>query len=228
MIESVDPSQPFHALISFYLNSCGDITNEVILDNLIAASGPQGIGNGNVHNFLIANNSSMNDGSGQDPEISLSQAHCGSTGPYGTPPSGGFVVNNIAPIFNNPNQNGVQTYNNISAPSGTGYSTWTYLNNWNVQFLGPTPGSVITVPSISGQQNLIDGGVGGASPQANEFTTVACSTTAFPCSPQPNWEPLSGSPAKTTGGVVILVNGVPLTDFNGNVFAPPYSIGALN
>jgi hypothetical protein len=223
MVESVDASQTLHSLVSFFLNSCGDITNVMIVDNKAASSGASGIGTGNMHNFLVINNSMMNDGSGQDPEINLTQAHCGSTGPYGNPPSGGFVINNIAPIFNNPNQNGVQTYNNIAAPTGTFYSVWTYLNVWQQVFVGPTAGSVITLPSISGQQNYIDGGVGGTSPQAHVYTTVACSTTAFPCSPQPDWTPINE--ARTVGGVQLIP---PITDFNGATFTPPYSIGALN
>jgi hypothetical protein len=60
--------------------------------------------------------------------------------------------------------------------------------------------------------------------QANEFTAVYGSGS-FPMSPQPDWTPLPGSPAKTYGGAVLIP---PLTDYNGSTFTPPYSIGALN
>ena len=231
-IESVDQAQLLGpAASSFYLNSTGDITNSVVWDNLVAASNECGICMGNSHNYVVANNSIMYTGGAQSPEISLAQAHAGAagfgTGPVGIPPSNGWVFNNIAPIFNNANSNVIQAYHNIAAPGSTGFSNWNYTDlNWQPVFVAPTPGSVITLSSLSGgPQNLDDGGVGGGNPQANEFTTVGCTTTAFPCSPQPDWTPKSGSPAKTVGGVQF----VPLTtDYNGATFSPPYSIGALN
>jgi hypothetical protein len=233
-IESVDQSQPSWsgpAHSSFFLNSTGDITNAVVWLNLIAASNECGICMGNSHNYLVTNNSVMVTQGAQSPEISLAQAHAGAggfgTGPVGLPPSNGWVSANIAPIFNNANSNVIQAYYNIAAPGSTGFANWNYTNAaWQAVFISPTPGSVITLSSLSGgPQNLDDGGVGGASPQANEFTTVGCTTTAFPCSPQPDWTPKAGSPAKTSGGVQLVP---PLTDYNGATFTPPYSIGALN
>ena len=228
-IESVDPSQTLgQAQSSFFLNSTGDITNLIVWDNLVAASNECGVCPGNSHNYVVANNSVMHTSGGQSPEIEMAQAHAGAagygTGPVGNPPSNGWVYNNSGPIYNNANSNVIQTYHNIAAPDGSGFTAWNYTDqNWQVVDLGATAGTVITLPAGSGQQNLMDGGVGGGAPQANEFTTVACTTTAFPCSPQPNWTPLPGSPAATAGGVQSPL----LADYNGVPFSAPYSIGAL-
>jgi hypothetical protein len=221
MKESVDAGQAFQSLVSFYLNSCGDVTNFVIWDNLAAGGGGTGIGTGNSHNFVVANNSIMGSGTGQDPEYNFAQGHCGTTGPKGIPPSNGWVFNNIGPGFNNSNSAAIQAYHNIIASSAI-YQNFTYYNGWLPVYDGPTPGSVITVEAASGQQNLIDGGVGGANPEANEYTAVPAANS-FPMNPQPDWTPKAGSPAKTAGAVQLIP---PLPDYNG--VTPNNSIGALN
>ena len=241
-IENADANllSTFQGSLSAYLNSTGDVTNFVALDNLMDGSGSCAICAGNAHNFVVANNSSMYSGNsgGQNPVMNFTQAHAGAagfgTGPIGRQPSNGRVFNNIGNIFECLNQDGVQCYHNISAPATTGFPSWTYQGTlsgnptfspgWNTLFTSPTPGSVVTVDPQSGQQNLIDGGVGGASPQNNEFTSVPVPGT-WPELPLPDWTPLAGSPAATAGGVQLVP---PIADYNGIAFAPPYAIGALN
>jgi hypothetical protein len=238
MIQSVDQNQLLGpAPANFFLNSAGDMTNVVIWDNLAQGGGASCIGTGNTHDGMITNNSCMYVGSGQNMEINVAQGHAGSggfgTGPIGRPPSNLWVQNNIANIFNYA-QGTPQVNHNISAPGSTGFSSWTYVGTdpninppfnpgWNIVFAFPTPGSVITLPADSGQQNLIDGGVSGGSPQAHVYTTIGCTSVAFPCSPQPNFTPINE--AVTAGGLQLIP---PITDFNGVTFTPPYAIGALN
>lgn len=221
MLESVDSGQTFQSAASFYLNTGGDITNFVAWDNLGAGGGSCAICTGNSHDFLVANNSFMFSGTGQNPNMNLSQEHNGGTGPIGLPPSNGWVFNNIANQFNNVNGSGVQTYHNIAAPGATGFAVWVYTQDWAQVFASPTPGSVTTLSSISGQQNLLDGGIGGGAPQANEFTAVPAANS-FPMSPQPDWTPKTGSSAKTAGAIVTIPA---IPDYNG---ITNNSIGALN
>jgi hypothetical protein len=212
-IESIDSAQLFNAQMNGYLSSCGDITNQVITDNLIAGTGQSGIAPGNTHNALIANNSVMLQG------IQLNIAHCGSTGPEGNQPSNARITNNIATTFITGGSN-VQADHNISAAaSGFSYVFSSSATNGNVVFQSTTPGSVTAAPAGTGANNLTDG-IG----PTNEFTAVPTSGS-FPFSPQPNFTPLSGSPAATMGGAVLIP---PLTDFNGNSFTAPFPIGGLN
>jgi hypothetical protein len=222
MIESIDANQLFNAPLSGFLNSNGDITNFTIYDVLCACSGNDVFGTGNIHNALIANNSLMGTGS-----LNALQGHGGSTGPAGYPPSNVRIVNNIAPAYELSNNiQSISTDHNISTINGTFNTAWFYCNGltaaqtkYDCTTLMPTPGSVIAAPAGTGQNNTADG-IG----MANEFTAVYGSGS-FPMSPQPDWTPLPGSPAKTYGGAVLIP---PLTDYNGATFTPPYSIGALN
>jgi hypothetical protein len=222
LIESIDTSQLFNAPLSGFLNSNGDITNFTIYDVLCACTGNDIFGTGNIHNALIANNSLMGTGS-----LNALQGHGGSTGPAGYPPSNVRIVNNIAPAYET--DNNVQSIiadHNISTINGAFNTAWIYCNGltaaqtkYDCTTLMPTPGSVIAAPVGTGPNNTADG-IG----MTNEYTSVYGSGS-FPMSPQPDWTPLSGSPAKTVGGAVLIP---PLTDYNGAAFTPPYSIGGLN
>jgi hypothetical protein len=222
LIESIDASQTFNAALSGFLNSNGDITNFTIYDVLCACTGNDQFGTGNIHNALIANNSLMGGGS-----LNALQGHGGTTGPAGYPPSNVRIVNNIAPAYETDNNvQSITADHNISTINGAFNTAWIYCNGltaaqtkYDCTTLMPTPGSVIAAPSGTGPNNYSDG-IG----MTNEYTTVYGSGS-FPMSPQPNWTPLSGSPAKTYGGATLIP---PLTDYNGATFTPPYSIGALN
>jgi hypothetical protein len=226
-IENTDANllATFQGAMSFYLNSTSDITNFVAWGNLMSGGGSCAICPGNVHNAIIASNSSMYSGTGQQPLMNFTQAHAGAggfgTGPVGNAPSNVWAFNNIANQFAFA-QGSVQGYYNIAAPATTGYANFVYRDGWNIQFFSPTPGSVVTVPAASGVQNLDDGGVGGADPQTNEFTSVPVAGS-WPELPLPNFIPKVGSPAKSVGAIHLVPE---LPDYNG--VTPNNSIGALN
>lgn len=225
IIESIDAAQLFQANLGFYLSSSGDITNFTAYDNLFAGNGG-GLETGTLHNAFIANNSLMGG------IIDVQQGHAGSlgtgTGPVGIPPSNVRVLNNVAPEFSLSGAGLVNVQADHNIATVTSGFPWIYEYVYSVIFIPANAGALATVASAAntlcgcsdtGVSNLMDG-LG----PTNEFTSVPTSGS-FPMSPQPDWTPLSGKPAKTMGGAVLVP---PLTDYNEVPFAAPYSIGGLN
>ena len=218
MIESLDAGQATPpALMNGYLSSCGDITNFVAIDNLIAGTANNGFAPGAIHNSLIANNSIMFQG------LDVSIAHCGSTGPEGFWPTNVRVTNNLAGFFTTYGNAVLVDHNIATLPSG---NAWVYnafgIGTINGIVFQPTTPSALTALPAVGPNNLMDG-----FGPSNEYTAVPTSFSPA-MSPAPNFAPKFGSPASGTtsfGAGAILVP--PLTDYNGNPFLSPQIIGSL-
>lgn len=224
VIHNLDPALPAPAQLDGILSANTSWTNFSVIDNIMALSGCYAISPGNVTNGVVANNSIIDGGitslepCGPD-QILVTQAHAGGTGSFGKPPFNVRIFNNIAPTFAYFGLN-VQADHNIATNTSTSKVSLSYWDMHNyAQFIFPTPGSVVAGPAASGANNWMDG-IG----QGNNFTTVP-TAGSIPMSPTPNWILLSGSPAKTYGGATLIP---PITDYNGNPFLPPYSIGAIN
>jgi hypothetical protein len=221
VIESIDAAQLLNAPLGFYISSKGDITNFTAYDNLFAGTGG-GLETGTTHNTLITNNSLM------PGVINVQQGHAGilgtGTGPVGAPPSYVRITNNIASQIALAGSGLINIQADHNIVTNTTGNPWVYEYVYSTIFLPANAGALTTVAaeatalcgcSDTGVSNLMDGFGAG-----NEFTAVA---SGFPMSP-PNWTPLSGSPAATMGGAVLIP---PLTDYNGLAFTQPYNIGAL-
>ena len=200
IIHYLDSSLPAPGQLDGVLSANSNWTNFVVVDNLIAASGCYAISPGNVTNGIVANNSVIDGGiaaiepCGPD-QILVAQAHAGTTGSFGSPPFNVRVFSNIAPTFSFFGIN-VQADHNIATNTSTTRVSFSYPNEYEyAQFIFPTPGSVVAAPSDSGAANFMDG-LG----QGNEFTAVPVAGVA-PMAPTPNFEPRSGSPAKTYGAM---------------------------
>jgi hypothetical protein len=231
----IDQIDPTFTTIQTYLNGIsaftGDWENVVLINNLIATSACTGVNTGTAHDGLVANNSVIDGGrtalepGGCALGIVAAQGHSGTTGNVGLTASNIRVMNNIAPTLVYGGIN-VQADHNIGTFAGYQYTYSTAngpcssgVTSSGACYEAYVPGSFVAADAVSGINNYKEG-----RGQGSQFTTVP-TPGSFPMSPIPNFTPLSGSPAKTVGGATLIP---PLTDFNGAVFTPPYSIGGLN
>jgi hypothetical protein len=238
---ALPPPPSFNGIVAYV----GDWTNVSIYDNLIASSGNWSINAGNVHNGIIANNSTIDgkntaEENGQVLQLFVGQSDQGTAGHSGLISSNVRVTNNIAPTFQIFGSN-VQADNNIATSTYTGIGIWlfSYYGGFgNIAYAEATPGTITNAPNAPlipgapglpptatvagpaiGTTNYLDG-----LDQQDVFTAVPMAGSV-PMSPAPNWAPVSGSLALTLGGATLVP---PFTDFNGTPFSgPPYVIGAL-